>query len=695
MGDLVQMLLTTPTPPPGPDPWPDQETVNYKTGIDVYLSGTNGTDYAIEYYYHNKALDDHRVVYIKPATVINMRHNACNTKAGGNTNTIIGVNGSDGIPDSGDEGIIRFKMDRDRQYKYKWAGSVDLLPAYSAPFTLASLEYETGVPVVGTTGPVPVYAITDKTNYYYRGIVDSFGDEWHTMAVGDDDTWVGGASPSVWSSDGRIIYFVVNPKTPCLRLRTATDAAQFYTTPPKAYFIPTICAQTSYVTDGVRLSLADIYGRTIYYKKDTGDWTEYTAELDLDSWTTGTHTLEYYCDVSYHKTRTIVKNPVFPSAAETHGNLLWGTADEYTYLLTKLVREPYATVYAALRDNNFWHGRNLVDVSYNQGLRVLFGGIIINSFVARVEGITTKPAGRSITYAEYAKRQLIENARLIDTVGFERSHDNAPMPSKELNYRGYYDVNFLFDMVYGYDILVSIYRSDQDANGLTAIEDLKIRDCMANFIWDSLLWMGDYQELGTPGMWGTARNIGSLMAAYAMPTYSSPCYGTSGFNGSDEGVGVLPYPDQAGTWKKILFTNDLTILNYPNLSWRFGIEEYNCNASGQYMGRCAYFGRSAMGHCFEIGANFCLIHLAKHFTNWEACALNSASGTLISSTYPEEGYFRNPQLMTCNHRFPDVAPVGIAYMATQPPGSEYTVTTQMVKSGIFGLVFFEDEWEER
>ena len=57
----------------------DSELTNYKSGIDVTWGGTKGVDYCEEYFYHDKLIDDHKVVHIRSTTPISMAHNARNT----------------------------------------------------------------------------------------------------------------------------------------------------------------------------------------------------------------------------------------------------------------------------------------------------------------------------------------------------------------------------------------------------------------------------------------------------------------------------------------------------------------------------------------------------------------------------------------------------------------------------------------
>lgn len=120
----------------------DPELTNYRTGIDVTWGGTKGTDYYEEYLYYDKPVYDAKVVYIKSTTPIAMVHNVRNkafyhVSNGGNQ--VIGINGKDGIPNSGDEGVIRYKLDRDRQDYLIWSDNTArtttsrVLPAYTAP----------------------------------------------------------------------------------------------------------------------------------------------------------------------------------------------------------------------------------------------------------------------------------------------------------------------------------------------------------------------------------------------------------------------------------------------------------------------------------------------------------------------------------------------------------------------------------
>jgi hypothetical protein len=76
--------------------------------------------------------------YLRDSTRITLSHNALNsTSTNEGYSPVIGVNGPDSLPNSGDEGLIRYKIDRDLQWKYGWASrfwdTAKLNPAYTLP----------------------------------------------------------------------------------------------------------------------------------------------------------------------------------------------------------------------------------------------------------------------------------------------------------------------------------------------------------------------------------------------------------------------------------------------------------------------------------------------------------------------------------------------------------------------------------
>lgn len=651
----------------------DAELTNYKSGIDVTWGGTKGVDYYEEYFYHDKLISDAKVVYIKSTTEISMAHNERNTAIYASTSggrTIIGVNGLDGVPNSGDEGIIRYKLDRDRQYRYRWAQNWSntepyVLPAYTAPFTLASQEYETGVPVVGTTGPNGS-SITDKSAYYYRGILDSVGDEWHVLSYADDDrAFLSLAIPISyeWSSDGKYVLLVVNPKTPCFTAR-ATGAGQFYTTPPKAYFTPNVVSQTTYIDAGVggtvTIELRDINGNNVFYRINGGSFTDAgaaTVTLDQDDFSAGSNTLEYYYagNAAYTKTRVVVKNPTHPSLAEDHGNYLWEDGAGLDVVKDRITRAPYLSTYTSYATRRDRSGQDVWDSWAGQGYRInpsavgyLQGGsqAFINAFVALVEGTSYKLASSPKTYVEYAREMLLENSRTINPLGFELNQSADIIPSRELHYRGYYDANPVLGAVFAYDIIVANFRSDQIAGGLTPIEDYFVRDTLAGFAFEAMQWSAGvaYPTSDSPGMWGGARMMCAAHIGMIMPEYSTPYYGTSGFGTAQTTYPLCPYLDDELTWKAALVDETESRTAYPNYMWHtllndpyslllsenqvyFGIEL----PLGTWEVKTSYMSQGLFGLHITLWANMLKLHHGITYERVEDMFKRATSGNPANS----------------------------------------------------------------
>ena len=195
---------------------------NFKSGISIGFAGPDEKAYAFERWYHDPLTDDHGVVYIKDSTKISLAHNERNTAY---------IKGPSVVaPEIVDpsKGVIRYRVDRDLNYKYSWvdgtfpagsngrpgpspAGSV--FPKFEAPFSFSELTFgpdDPSVKVVGATGPKPGVEISNRAEYYHRGMVDAAGDEWHIITVGDDDTGVDPYKEQArqLASDGKIHYFI-------------------------------------------------------------------------------------------------------------------------------------------------------------------------------------------------------------------------------------------------------------------------------------------------------------------------------------------------------------------------------------------------------------------------------------------------------------------------------------------------------
>ncbi|XHR28901.1 MAG: hypothetical protein ACFUZC_23675 [Chthoniobacteraceae bacterium] len=159
---------------------------------------------------------------------------------------------------------------------------------------------------------------------------------------------------------------------------------------------------------------------------------------------------------------------------------------------------------------------------------------------------------------------MLENQFFVDWVGYELDQNFSALPGYNFSC-GYYQTRPLLALAVAYNMLITQYRAPKYAGGFTAIEDLKIRDTMAQFAVTALMWRGGYtwwhQYIG---MWGTARNVGALVAALAMPSYNTPYLGTSGFDGAPAGAKWVPFRDQAVTWKQVLYLGNVPEMPYPN-----------------------------------------------------------------------------------------------------------------------------------
>jgi hypothetical protein len=568
---------------------------NYKSGISIGFAGEDEKAYAFERWYHDPLTDDHGVVYIKDSIKISLAHNERNTAYIKGP----GVVAPEVVDPS--KGVIRYRVDRDLNYKYSWVGGTfpdcsngrpgpspagSVFPKFEAPFSFSELTFgpdDPSVKVVGATGPKPGVEISNRAEYYHRGMVDAAGDEWHIITVGDDDTGVDSFKEQArqLASDGKIHYFIVNPKTPAIYFTTASDKAQFYTTPIKHYFIPVLHEQTSYVTGGVKINLVNIMSNApVYYRWDgQGEFLKYTAPISVDALKDGEHALEYYYQTSHHRTRKIVKNPGYPSDKDVfadgskHGYLLWKNDAEFQRVKERLtgasdspdvaIQQKVYQNYVKNRGGN-GNMQQPFDAVKRKGLKVDLREMnkeapLINALVAQVEGLD-----KAASYASYSKQMMLENQYLVDWVGYELDQNFGAQPGYNFSC-GYYQSRPLIAIAFAYDLLITKFRPPTYADGFTPIEDLKIRDMMAQFTVTALMWRGGY-VYGCPylGMWGTARNIGGLVAALAMPSYNTPYLGTSGFDGATTNNKWLPFPDQAATWKQTEFLGNVPSMPYPN-----------------------------------------------------------------------------------------------------------------------------------
>ncbi|HYG22151.1 MAG TPA: hypothetical protein VEH04_05150 [Verrucomicrobiae bacterium] len=711
----------------------DSELTNYKSGIDVTWGGEKGVDYYEEYYFHDKLLDDHKVVYIRDTTKIAFSHNARNvayyhSTEGGRQK--IGANGKDGIANSGDEGIIRYKIDRDRQYKYKWAmnsAGTDanfVLPAAGTGFTLKEIQFEPGVPVVGSVGPSSDVT-KSKGGTYFRGLLDSFGDEWHTLAYADDDRaflWARYVATSnfvdqAWyASDGKTVQLVVNPKTPCLTMR-ATGTGQFYTTPPKAYWTPKLVPQITYLsagTDGaVSIELRDIYGNEVFYRINGGEFQGAKGNSVVISHTEfsrGTNTLDYYYagKQAFTKTRIVVKDPEFPSRHEPHGTYLWVDSAGYSTVRNRLHRPPYAATYLAYKSRSEVTGQESWDKGHRRGDRVGGAYALENAFVAKVEGFDFARSGASRSHGVYAKEMLLEQTRNTDPLGFELQHSSDSIPTRELHYRGYYDSLPILKGIFAYDIMVANFRSDQVDGGITAVEDYFIRDKFAGFVYEAMQWSADMTALGAPGMWGGARMMCAQSIAMILREYSTPYYGTSGFGTNQTTYPLCPYDEDRYTWKEALFDATGTRRGFPNLQWFTGLSENGTESllmsENQQWGtnrypfatwqdKAAYFSSGLMGIHLQVWANMARIWgNNKRDARLEIAFERASNGTFIGAKDPVPQLpARFTQLLLLNDGWPNVVSNAARWVRALPSADGNSISKSMQDAGVFGFAWFDDK----
>lgn len=713
---------------------------NYKSGIDVVWGvgdeSDEGVAYAEEYFYHDKLIDDHKVIWIRDDTPIRMATNARNVAFAVQSNTgilqTIGVNGLDGILDSGDEGVIRYKIDRDRQYYWKWADNwartetAKVLPAYTAPFTLASQTFEPGVPVVGAVGfKTTNYA--DRVNNYCRGILDSVGDEWHVISYAHDSSeFLRLRTPMVdqrdYADDGKTVLLVVNPKTPCLSVAVTGDA-QFFTSRPKAYWTPKICDQTTFLlprTGSVSLLLRNIYGAPISYRINGGSTVDvglaYVSLTDA-AFSNGSNTLEYWYTATpaVKRTRTIVKNPTHPSLAEPHGYFLFGDASGYATALSRITRAPYLSTYTIYKTRRDTNGQQDFDSSAGLGKRWAgswnlhgFNSSLRNAFVAKVEGFSYTHPSSPKSFGRYAIEMLLDNARTIDPLGFEMSHTADAIPSRELHRIGYYDCVPSEESIFAYDLIAANFRSDQVAGGLTPIEDFFIRDVLAGFVYEAMQWSADNCIIGEPQMWGGARMATAAYMAMIMPEYSTPYYGTSGFGTVQTTYPLCPYQDDQYTWKQALFDDTATRKSFPNFKWYTGFSKNGINAdmfihadeypdyrAGDWRPKSSYFSGGLMGDRLMTWSNMAMLWGGgKTDPLYDLAISYACNGTFVGRQDPagQKGPYRFPMFRMLNARFPEVANKNTAWIQGLPGTDNNSDDKQMQDAGVFGFAWYDDRY---
>ncbi len=372
----VMLVVTLQAGPVLGQPFPLPLT-NHKSGISVMLSGTNGTNWAVETSYHDEEIAD-QTLYVKSSVGFSMSHNANNTicnwnsawtwTPSGATNggwvVVLGTYVPPGAPNGGE---ICYKIDRDIQASsgYAYGSPTDsLFPPgvvpYTTSFSFNTLKYgDTGSTAVlgktGSNGGAWGTEPADNPNLFWYGINDSVGNEWHVLTYWDNDEplliYENCASGRTQASDGYCVPVCVNPLTPIIQL-SASGADQFFTTPVKTYFIPKIWDRTSYLTSGVRINFVNLTNTaSVMYKADAGSWTTWNGTAlvasALFSGSNTLHTLQVKCGASGTVlTRSIDYIPDYPAPSEVHGNLLWSNSAERQTIINKITTvQPFAAAF--------------------------------------------------------------------------------------------------------------------------------------------------------------------------------------------------------------------------------------------------------------------------------------------------------------------------------------------------------------
>ncbi|MBF0197540.1 MAG: hypothetical protein HQL32_07510, partial [Planctomycetes bacterium] len=583
----------------------------------------------------------------------------------------------------------------------------NLLELAPESFSFSSLYYKGSIPVLGSTGPSSPTPLS--SGEYYRGHLDAFGDEWHSICVADDDGQLHDSDYShYFSSDGKEFLFVVNPNTPMLFFTQESADSEYYTTPAKTYFLPRIHEQMTYVSDGIGINLHSFDHQAISYRWGEGEWQAYREPLlstDLD---VGLHVLSYKMN-DVVKSRSLYKSPSSPSLHEVHsGKLLWGETSGLSVLKEKVKREPYATHYKWLRDD--YLDLESVD-DLNQGQRLWQNNALSYALVAMIEGVDST---LGLKYAKAAKKCLLDNKLSIDPVGFELNHNFAPMPSAEWSTYGYYSVNNVYDVLYAYDLLIHSFLSTEITGGITPIEELKIRDSLARWVAVNLNelrgYEGDLEENKQPdpslkiGMWDFARHSASALTAICMSDYESNYYGVSGYNGSLN-QDKWPFEDQALTWKDIYEGHSGTLSQTPGKRIHFNhLEGGLITTEGLFADRIDYYSYHLLGHCLQKFAVSSVATIGKRYEYLEKSFKLAVQGKLkglkvSTASDSEERLF--PLLLLSNEYFPDIADDIIDSLKDQPDYLEdgsrnkKSLSHLLYESLPYGLIFHDDLWASR
>jgi len=684
------------------------ERTEYKQGISLIIHGQPGVDYAFERFYHDPMIDDHGVIYIRGDVQISLAYNENHRRCGGE---IIG------IPKPGEPGILRYKVDLDWNRRYRWSDGRTVgevpedrrAPRYEGPFTFAQLTYFDGKPVLGRIGPnrpIPPYPNRSDPDFYFAGLRDDFGDEWHILTVASDDSHES-LHYRHWASDGRIHQFVVNPRTPLISFHAAAPASQrpqWYTTPAKTYWVPKIHRQTTYVTPGIEMQFSNITNdQPVMWRIDEihGDtWQTYANPVALDSLNlTGNtvYTIRYRIGTDGpEKTRTLHYNPSFPSDSEPRPSRVLFADEAMLQRVRRQISEgevhPKAYESIKSRIKQSIAGKTEADLKTGTRLVTAGDGPLNAAFIITMEGLD-----KHLDLARFARVRMLDNELVLDPVGDEDSH-NTSNPARELNTHGYYFVRTPMAVALAYDLLIDRFRYPQYPDGFTAIEDYRIRDNLGMFAlstmqrkWDGWPNRGPASARSAADMWMTAREVGLMIVAMVMPEYDTPYYGTSGAAGKRATHRWAPYPDLALTWWESVNSEELgagyyyMVTNEPTPRWR---------------DRPPYWSGQLTGWLLYVMSNARANYDGQRFDHLERAYQLAMDGTLKVSKQAgrDKDHIHHYTALVINEHFPNLAEQAEAALRAgskdQPAPGDKSLDYAVWYHGVYSLVYCRLDWRE-
>jgi hypothetical protein len=248
-----------------------------------------------------------------------------------------------------------------------------------------------------------------------------------------------------------------------------------------------------------------------------------------------------------------VLDPTTPASEEVHGNLLWANSAERDVVIDKVKNvQPFKQSYNTFK-SDFYQNLDTEYTDVRAGWRsgaAMASSSLSNAFLANVEGSVF-----GINAARIAKERLLRMARL-EPVGFERDINSAT-PSKDYLNELSQTIQQFADAAVAYDLLAASFREGDHVEGMTPIEELRIRDGLAE-IAKTILQVranNSFTIGGGDTHWAHGYELALGIIAAAMPTYKTPYFGVSGadfatLNDLSDGDGKYwnPFPDQGITW---------------------------------------------------------------------------------------------------------------------------------------------------